>query len=215
MEFLNKILEWFRNFFSKVDIPKQVESKPNEKLIIAPKSNDDYELKYAQAVILPSKLATVKAKCDLILKNKLQYVAVEESTGVPWQVVSAIHSLESGNDFKAVLHNGERIVGTGKKTTLVPKGHGPFSIWYEAAIDALGGPGKHKDKSWTVGYSLDFLEKYNGLGYRRKGVDSPYLWSFTTEQRTTGKYVADGVWDPKAISKQIGCVAILKSLNFS
>jgi len=65
---------------------------------------------------------------------------------------------------------------------------------------------------------LDFLEHYNGLGYRNgAGRDttppstSPYLWSMT-DQYTRGKYVRDGVFDPEAVSQQVGAVPLLMLL---
>jgi lysozyme family protein len=122
---------------------------------------------------------------------------------------------ECGEDvgvFKAVLHNGEKIVGTGKKTKLVPRAQGPFATWEEAAIDALGGKNALAKKKWDVGSALQFLEAYNGLGYRAHDVSSPYLWSYTN-QYTKGKYVADGVWSETAVSKQQGCAAIMKALQ--
>ena len=168
-----------------------------------------FEDKYKKAVVKLEKMASVKQICDRITLHKDIYEKVEAKTGVPWFVVACISSLESGLDLKACLHNGERIIGTGRKTTLVPKGKGPFETWEEAAIDALG---KHSASGWSIGYCLDFLEKYNGLGYRRRGIPSPYVWSFT-DQYTKGKYVADGVFNPDAVSGQCGAAAIMKGLG--
>lgn len=220
VEFINKLVASFLNFLNglkspdkpKVELPKDSPIK-DPQTIIAPKTFEQYKVKFHQARILPQHLAAAKFKASKIMANKDKYLDVQDATGVPWYVVASIHSLESGLNFQSVLHNGEAIIGTGKKTTLVPKGKGPFSTWSEAAIDALGGKAAHfNKKDWGIGEWLDFLERYNGLGYRRRGLDSPYLWSMTSEQRTAGKYVADGIFDPKAISKQVGCVAIIKSL---
>ena len=43
---------------------------------------------------------------------------------------------------------------------------------------------------------------------------SAYLWSFTNIY-TGGKYIADGVWDEKAISKQVGVAALFLHLKQS
>lgn len=198
----------------KPDVPIETVN-PIKDVIVCPKTPAEYEAKYKSARVLPQHMSTAASRAAIIKAHIAVYEAVENSTGVPAEIVAAIHSLESGLNFKSVLHNGEQIVGTSKKTTLVPAGKGPFATWHEAAIDALGGHGAHfNKKAWSIGQWLDFLERYNGLGYRRRGLDSPYLWSFTSEQRTAGKYIADGVWDAKAVSKQCGCVAILKALNF-
>ena len=55
---------------------------------------------------------------------------------------------------------------------------------------------------------------YNGTGYQRFHPDTPtpYLWSWTTLY-TRGKYVADGRWDPWAVSQQCGAAAILRQLR--
>ena len=55
-------------------------------------------------------------------------------------------------------------------------------------------------------------EKYNGMGYRPFGVPSPYLWSFSSIY-TSGKYVADGRFDPTVVSKQSGAAVMLKALE--
>jgi hypothetical protein len=67
-----------------------------------------------------------------------------------------------------------------------------------------------KVKAWSVERILYESEKYNGWGYLKRG-NSPYLWSWTSEYRG-GKYVADGVYDPRHWDEQPGCVALLKQL---
>lgn len=198
--------------------PDKVPSPPTTELpriIIAPRTEEDYAHKYAMAKIPNVYLGQVMLTVRAIEDSAGRYKAVELANGLPWEMVAAIHSLESGLNFKSVLHNGEAIIGTGKKTSLVPKGRGPFANWEDAAIDALGGQGRHKGQGWPIGRALTFLEAFNGRGYSRRGLDSPYIWNMTTEQRTRGKFVADGVFDEKAISRQVGCAAILKALKFA
>lgn len=169
----------------------------------------------------------INTAAEKIEANRARYETVSKATGVPWDVIGVIHYRESTNDFRGVLHNGERIIGTGKKTTLVPKGHGPFSTWEQAAIDALmnAGPKIGQNKDWSIGNTLDLLERYNGLGYRNGPVvksgdkvtryppqASPYLWA-GTDQYTKGKYVADGKFDPNHVDKQLGVAAILMKLR--
>jgi lysozyme family protein len=149
-----------------------------------------------------------------ILANKARYESVAKATGVPWDVIAVIHYRESTNSFAGVLHNGQKIIGTGKKTTLVPKGRGPFKTWEEAAIDALVNchPFLAKNKDWSLANTLDKLEAYNGLGYKNKGVPSPYLWA-GTDQYVKGKYVADGKYDPNHVDKQLGVAPILMKIR--
>lgn len=156
----------------------------------------------------------INALADKIIANKARYDAVSKKTGVPWDVIGVIHYRESSGSFAGVLHNGQKIIGTGKKTTIVPKGRGPFSTWEDAAVDALMNcaPYAGKNKDWSIAGTLDILERYNGLGYRNKGVPSPYLWA-GTDQYKKGKYVADGKYDPNHVDKQLGVAPILMKIR--
>ncbi len=44
---------------------------------------------------------------------------VAEKTGVPWELIGAIHFRESSLDFNKCLHNGDPL---GQKTVRVPAG---------------------------------------------------------------------------------------------
>lgn len=156
----------------------------------------------------------INAVAENISRSRARYEAVSKATGVPWDVIGVIHYRESSGNFAGVLHNGQKIIGKGTKTTLVPKGRGPFSTWEEAAIDALMNcaPYAGKNKDWSIAGTLDILERYNGLGYRKKGLPSPYLWA-GTDQYKIGKYVADGKYDPEHVDKQLGVAPILMKLR--
>lgn len=156
----------------------------------------------------------INAQAEKIAKNRTRYESVSRATGVPWDVIGVIHYRESSGDFKGVLHNGQKIIGTNKLTTIVPKGRGPFSTWEEAAVDALedAPPYAAKNKDWSIAGTLDILERYNGLGYRNKGRPSPYLWA-GTDQYVKGKYVADGQYDPEHVDQQLGVAPILMKLR--
>jgi lysozyme family protein len=156
----------------------------------------------------------INAAAEKIIANRGRYDVVAKATGVPWDVIGVIHYRESTNDFRGVLHNGQKIIGTGKKTTWVPKGRGPFQTWEQAAVDALANchPYLAKNKDWSLSNTLDLLERYNGLGYRNKGLPSPYLWA-GTDQYQKGKYVADGKYDANHVDQQLGVAAILMKLR--
>lgn len=171
-----------------------------------------YRKLWASAQVLAGKHAAAATIAAKIIANRALYEAVEKKTGVPWFMVGAIHNREAAMNFACVLHNGEKIIGTGRKTRLVPAGRGPFGSWEAAAIDALTMPPHALDKvaAWTLERMLYEIEKYNGWGYLGK-CNSPYLWSWTSEY-SGGKYVADHVFSRTAIDVQAGCVAILKVL---
>lgn len=142
-----------------------------------------------------------------ILANVKRYQFVQKETGVPWQLIAAIHGLEASFRFNACLHNGDPL---GVKTTHVPAGLGPFFTWESSAIDVLHRKHVELIHDWSMPQCLQFAERYNGLGVLNKhpGFYSAYIWSFTSLYKG-GKYVADGVWDAKAISKQVGVAAVL------
>jgi lysozyme family protein len=155
----------------------------------------------------------ITSDCKKLLANRSRYDKVSAVTKVPWYVIAVIHELESGADFSTHLHNGDPLSA---RTRQVPKGRpaagNPPFTWEESAIDALGYDGAAGIKDWNISATLRFLEQYNGLGYRNKGIYSPYLWSCTNHY-TKGKYVADGVWNAEAVSNQIGCAALMKGLG--
>lgn len=140
-----------------------------------------------------SELSQFKANWE---KNKSRYQTVSAQTGVPAELIAAIHWREASGSFNARLHDGGSLSG--------------YSSWEAAAVDALsGGYGKINMNDITTWY--DFAERYNGLGYRNKGVSSPYVWAGTTNY-TSGKYVADGVYDAGYVDQQLGVAVMLKAL---
>jgi lysozyme family protein len=146
-----------------------------------------------------------------VLAAQGRYELVAAFAEVPWWLVGIIHSLEGSSDFKTHLHNGDSLK---MRTVNVPAGRpktgNPPFTWEESAVDALNYDRmKNLD---TLEKQLYALERFNGLGYRKKGINSPYLWSGSTHY-TKGKYVRDGVWDANAVSKQIGAAVILNILH--
>ena len=178
------------------------------------KLSNEYQELFASAVVNPAKQAAVKVMQDKITANRLRYEQVEQATKVPWFVVATIHSLEGSLNFKTHLHNGDPLTA---RTVHVPKGRPlgkpPFT-WEESAIDALQFDGLTTVTKWTLPMILFKLEGFNGFGYRTRHPEvlTPYLWSFTNHYQK-GKFVADGKFDPNAVSKQCGGAAILKALS--
>lgn len=154
--------------------------------------------------------ARVHVATDGILKHRMRYEQVERETGVPWLVVGVIHHMESTRNFKTHLHNGDPLTA---RTVHVPAGRPrtgtpPFT-WEASAADALASAPK---KLETIGEQFEFLERYNGTGYRSKGINTPYLWSGSSEY-TRGRYVRDHVYDPMSVSDQVGAACIYKLLQ--
>jgi lysozyme family protein len=146
-----------------------------------------------------------------IIAAEARYKGVQKAIGVPWYFIGALHMRESSNSFNGVLHNGDQIIGTGRKTYRVPKGRGPFSTWEESAIDALKLKNLDEVSEWSAERMGFEAELFNGIGYVARGVNSAYVWAGSNHEQT-GKYVADHVWDGDFDDPQIGVMTVLKRL---
>lgn len=177
------------------------------------KTRKGYGNLWRKAQIKPGKDAiNAERFATLITANESRYRAVSAKCGgVPWYFIGALHMRESSCNFSGILHNGEKIIGTGRKTKLVPANRGPFSSWEESAIDALKLKGLHLIKDWSAARMGYEAENFNGRGYIGKGVNSAYLWAGSTNEQI-GKYVADRVWDANYDDPQIGVMTVLKRL---
>lgn len=151
---------------------------------------------------------------EMMQKSKPRYQSVSDNTGVPWYFIAVCHALESSFNFRAHLHNGDfpltartRQVPAGRPTKWLPP-----SDWESSARDALRLLGFADQKDWSLERTLYRLEAYNGFGYRRYGVASPYLWSFSNHYER-GKYIADRKWSATAKSQQCGAAVMLKLLT--
>lgn len=156
-----------------------------------------------------SKRARSVAKRLVAAKDR--YLPISTRTGVPWFVIAVIHERESGQRWDRSLAQGDPWT---RVSTHVPKGRGPFASFEDAAYDALVNcaPNAARWSDWSAGGTMTLLEMYNGLGYANKGRPSPYIWS-GTDQYVSGKYVADGVYDPTAVDQQLGCATLIKAMG--
>ncbi|MFM9829079.1 MAG: hypothetical protein ACKVOB_10125 [Sphingomonas sp.] len=174
-----------------------------------------YDALFASCRFLPSRIGDIAAQRSRLLGGKARYRQAATRTGVPWWFIGTIHAVESGFSFARHLHNGDPLTA---RTVHVPSGRpavwNPPSDWVSSAVDALHFQGFAGAEDWSLARTLYRLEGYNGWGYRRStiAINSPYLWSFSTHYKA-GKFVADGRYDPKAISKQCGAACLLKALQ--
>ena len=179
----------------------------------------------------PKRIGMLNKVIEIYKKHKERYEKVAQLTGIPGMLICAIHYREGSNKFDRYLHNGQKL---GKPTTYVPKGIlFQKGQWEEAAAHALGGDvkdsnGKPSLKSFRrlrdkfgltadtkdMGAMMAFSEYYNGLGYRRRGIRSCYVYAGTNLNQP-GRYVADGKFDPKSVDKRLGTAAILMGIQAS
>jgi lysozyme family protein len=134
------------------------------------------------------------------------YQEVQDKLGIPIVVQACICERESGSDFSRSPAQGDR---WDRKSKNVPRGRGPFSSWFESAIDAFHTVDHLDDNSapWSLAYACWKWEAYNGFGYRGHGVRSPYLVGGTNLQEK-GKYTSDGHFDGSEMDGQLGCLPI-------
>jgi len=152
------------------------------------------------------KTSYIKTVVDKMLLQKAEYQNVENLTGVPWWFTGAIHFREASQNMDKQILNGQNL---NQVTTIVPKGLGPFKSFTEAAVIAY----EKKDmmnKNFTFPQLMEKAERFNGTGYRSKGMYSPYVWSCTNHSLERGRYVADGLFDPQSEDKRPGVAAIAK-----
>lgn len=160
-----------------------------------------------------AKASAFKAVADRLTAPaaKARYQSLEKRTGVPWWFIAVVHEREASQNWNSSIAQGDP---WNVKSRHVPANRGPFNSWEDAGYDALVNcpPYAARNKDWTPGGALAMLEKYNGMGYFRKGIPSPYIWA-GTDQYVKGKYVADGKFDPNAVDQQLGCAGLLKFMG--
>lgn len=169
---------------------------------------------YAACVIRPERLAEIdRDHVRALTGARATYEAAGGPLGIPWWFVGILHGLECSFDFGKHLHNGDPLTArTVREPPGRPRDGSPPFTWLESAFDALRRKRFDGQADWSVGTVLDRFERYNGLGYRTRGLNSPYLWSFSTHWEK-GKFVRDGVFDPEAPSSQCGAGVLLKRLE--
>lgn len=195
-------------------------------------SKVNYDLLWENATIRPAKMAELTNAAIKIKSGRSSYEKVAEKlgNGIPWWFIAIVHYMEAGayrHPFEYHLHCGDKLTA---RTTHVPAGrpkanpgggtrppsiNNPYT-WEESALDALRYMGYDKIDNWSIHNCLYLFEKFNGAGYIRKGINSPYLWSYTNQYGTppnVGKYTSDHGFDPNVISKQPGVAALMKALD--
>jgi lysozyme family protein len=178
-----------------------------------PQLAKEYQQLFDSCLIKENKYAEIDSVLTKVLAGKPQYESIAATIKVPWYFTGIIHTMECGSKFTTHLHNGDPLSA---RTVQVPRGYPktgtpPFT-WETSAIDALKLKGLDKWTDWSLPAILFQFERYNGFGYRPKGINSPYLWSYSNHY-SKGKYIADGVFDDKAISKQCGTAVLLRRLS--
>lgn len=190
------------------------------KTINSRKFNDleaEYDTLFNACTADKARRSNIDFYVNRLKQHKQIYATLGAELDIPWYFIGIVHGMEGGFDFSTHLHNGDPLTA---RTKQVPvgrpvAGNPPFT-WFESARDAL--QMKKFDQiglaNWSIAFVLYTLEAYNGFGYRRFGIPSPYLWSFSNLY-VKGKFVADGKFDPQAVSKQCGAAVVLHEMQKS
>jgi lysozyme family protein len=146
--------------------------------------------------------------------TKARYQTITAATGVPAFFIALAHERESSGNWERSLAQGDSLL---HRSVHVPAGRipppaePPFTF-EAAAIDALTVCDHvNQWKDWTIQGGLTSLERLNGLGYAERGFPSPYIWAGTNQYKS-GKYVADGRFDPDEVDTQLGCAVLLSCM---
>ena len=178
-----------------------------------PSLKSEYAQLFSTLAIRPEHQELADWYRTMMVKSKPRYETVGKDLGVPWFFIAATHGLEASFNFRAHLHNGDFPLTA--RTRQVPAGRPlvwlPPADWESSAKDAIKLLGFANQLDWSLERTLYRLEAYNGFGYRRRGVPTPYLWSFSNHY-DRGKFVADGSFNIKARSQQCGAAVTIKLL---
>ncbi len=184
--------------------------------VLTPELRAEYARLFATAEVMPLRRPEIEHVVERVASGRERYAAVGDPLRIPWYFVGLLHSMEADSDFTRHLHNGDPLE---HKTVHAPSGRpvnwpplGWDHKWWEmSARDALIYDRFHRWHDWSPAGTLYSLELYNGLGYRKHQIPSPYLWA-GSQHYTAGKYIADGVFSRTAVSRQIGAGVVLRRL---
>ena len=140
----------------------------------------EYEKLFNECCIKTNKYDEIDSYIDKMVTNKHRYQTVSGKVNIPWYFIAIVHCMEGSLSFNKNLHNGDPLTA---RTVQVPKGrptegNPPFD-WENSALDALTYEGFTNWSDWTISGMLYCFERYNGFGYRKYGINSPYLWSYS------------------------------------
>jgi lysozyme family protein len=161
-----------------------------------------------------SKLSTIAWYYRRFKEVEGEIRAASKAVNVPWWFIAGIDMREMSFVHTGHFANGDKILGTGRKTYRVPKNLGPADTWMQSVIQVFDYKAKTA-KDFTALLSPDMnlgdacaaWEHYNGHGSRSRGEYNSYVVGFTNFHDETGRWVRDHVFDRNAEVKRPGAAA--------
>ena len=188
--------------------------RPDTVPVVSEGWSEAYSELWKTMTVSPDWAKKADAIAKKIVANQSRYATAVAGTTVPWWFIAIVHAMECSLRFDQHLHNGDPIEA---RTVRVPKdrppaGSPPFT-WEESARDSIIYEKLDKIDDWSLPSAFYHWHLYNGINneYKRRGIPTPYLWSGSQHYRK-GKYVADHVFDPEAVSQQVGAAVLLNAL---
>jgi len=187
---------------------------------IIPFSSDLYE----HVVNDTARINLVEVTPEERMKNmfgltRLKVRWYQNNERVPWYLIGCIHYRESNEQDKPL---GDTYLGDGEslrhRSTRVPKGEpkispGPPFGFQEASVYAIAKHLKHTGH-WQLRTILEAALEWNGNGYLKHGVNSPYLWG-GSQYYDTGYFIGDHNYRGGERDKSMGIACILKEMEQS
>jgi lysozyme family protein len=135
-----------------------------------------------------------------------RYQPVTDTLGIPQIFIAPSFEREASSNFNLSPAQGDPWREVSRH---VPRGLGPYVSWLAAALASYRL--NHLDRvgaaNWLWALLAYYFELFNGFGYRRHGIHSPYLFG-GTNLYTRGKFILDGVFDATHEDEQLGCLAM-------
>lgn len=163
--------------------------------------------KFLDGIVFTNKSLAVRA-AKAGLSHKQSYVDAEKESGVPAAWLMGIHFREADYNQRCCLANGDPIIGTGRLTTHVPAGLGPYRTFADSVKDGVRYERFVNPKWNELAYWAYAAQCWHGWG--SSGMDS-YVWRATSREQA-GMWVADHVFDRAAVDPRSGVVALWMAL---
>ena len=150
-----------------------------------PQFGDIAKVIWSSSTIVRSASSTQPTSSGASASSPIRTIA-SSTTGFPKRpahpryFIGIIHAMEASFDFRTHLHNGDPLKA---KTVQVPSGRPPVwnppNDWASSALDAITLADFADQPDWSLARTLYNWEGYNGWRSRARGINTPYLWSFS------------------------------------